>query len=77
MTADKINDRQRRHAEFVRLFSLLPGPSRADRAKQCTAAMRLVDVKHVRKYMMTRPARVPTWQGLQLLAQAVGEGVCA
>ena len=67
-------DRQRRIDEFNLLFALLPGPKKADRIRQAQSAMSLASEKHVRRYIMTVPDRVPSWQGLRMLRAWVERG---
>lgn len=64
-------DRELRAAEFAELFEQLPGPRKVDRIRQCQKAMQLSQEKYVRKYIMTQPERVPSWQGLAMLRAAL------
>lgn len=68
-------DRQKRIDEFGALFALLPGPKKVDRIRQARAAMSLASEAHVRRYIMTVPDRVPSWQGLRMLRASVERGV--
>lgn len=66
-----MTDREKRIAEFRELWARLPGPAKVDRVRQAAAAMGLACENHVRRYIMAKPDRVPSWQGLQLLRAGV------
>lgn len=73
----KPTDRQQRINEFNQLFALLPGPAKVDRIRQAQKAMGLANENHVRRYIMTVPDRVPSWQGLRMLRAHVEKQVAA
>lgn len=66
-----MTDREQRIAEFRELWTRLPGPAKVDRVRQAAKAMGLACENHVRRYIMARPDRVPSWQGLRLLRASV------
>lgn len=61
-------DRERRHAEFQRLFDLLPGPTKAESVRQAAKAMQSSE-GYVRRCIMAKPDRVPSWDRLELMEQ--------
>lgn len=66
-----MTDREKRIAEFRELWARLPGPAKVDRVRQAAKAMGLACENHVRRYIMSTPDRVPSWQGLRLLRASV------
>lgn len=63
------NDRNKRHAEFMRLFAELPGPKRIDRVRQAREGLRVASECYVRRCLMHTPDRVPTWRSLGLMRE--------
>lgn len=64
-------DRERRHAEFLRLYGLLPGPTKAMSVRQAAEVLQCSGI-YVRRCIMAKPDRVPSWDRLELMEQRMG-----